>query len=163
MYYRAMVASVGMVILSASSAQGQSNREQSFDQAICGPRCVKYVLDFYKPENGDDLVGLIRELQWPNMERGTSLADIGRALEKRGISTRAVRVPRGVFIDWRFPVIVHCQPNSSKIGHFVVALPADDCDSPPLSDSGGDRIMVLEGGPKDERVTAGSATSLAAF
>ena len=37
------------------------------------------------------------------------------------------------------------------------------CDSPPLSDSGGDRIMVLEGGPKDERVTAGSATSLAAF
>ena len=39
----------------------------------------------------------------------------------------------------------------------------EDCDSPPLSDSGGDRIMVLEGGPKDERVTAGSATSLAAF
>ena len=25
------------------------------------------------------------------------------------------------------------------------------CDSPPLSDSGGDRIMVPEGGPKDER------------
>ena len=36
------------------------------------------------------------------------------------------------------------------------------CDSPPLSDSGRDRIMVPVGGPKDERVAAGSATSLAA-
>ena len=32
------------------------------------------------------------------------------------------------------------------------------CDSPGLSDSGGDRIMV-PGGPQDERVRAGSVAS----
>jgi hypothetical protein len=36
-----------------------------------------------------------------------------------------------------------------------------NCDSPVLSDSGGDRIMVLAGGPKDERVIAGSVASSA--
>ena len=40
--------------------------------------------------------------------------------------------------------------------------PIPTCDSPGLSDIGGDRIMVSVGGPKDERVTAGSAASLAA-
>jgi len=42
------------------------------------------------------------------------------------------------------------------------ALAVEPCDSPPLSDSGGDRIMVPVGGPKDERARAGSAASLAA-
>ncbi len=32
---------------------------------------------------------------------------------------------------------------------------SDECDSPPLSDSGGDRIMVPEGGPRDERIGRG--------
>jgi hypothetical protein len=39
----------------------------------------------------------------------------------------------------------------------------NSCDSPGLSDSGGDRIMVPVGGPKDERVEAGSVASLAAI
>jgi hypothetical protein len=45
---------------------------------------------------------------------------------------------------------------------FSFVLLNGDCDSPPLSDGGGDRIMVPVGGPKDERFTAGSATTLAA-
>ena len=45
-------------------------------------------------------------------------------------------------------------------GDTAFMAPGKDCDSPPLSDSGGGRIMVPEGVPKDERI-AGRRPSLA--
>lgn len=103
-----------------------AEHEQSLDRVICGPRCVKYVLDFYGKGNNEELADLVRELQWPDFNRGASLRDLGEALNRRGIYTMAVTGNRGFCVEWEHPVIVHFGEDSSNLGHFVVLLPSED-------------------------------------
>jgi ABC-type bacteriocin/lantibiotic exporter with double-glycine peptidase domain len=87
---------------------------------VCGPRCVQYVLDWHKVPS-PDLVELVREMQWPELQDGSALAGIQTALRERGLHARAVRLPPAARLTWNQPVIVH--QTTDGIGHFVVWLP----------------------------------------
>jgi hypothetical protein len=104
--------------------QRQAASGQSLD-VVCGPRCVRYVLDWYHVPSGS-LFDLISELQGNQVESGSSMADIRSALEDRGVATAAIHWKPGVPIQSRNPVIVHFPPgrdSKSRSGHFVVWLP----------------------------------------
>lgn len=89
---------------------------------FCGPRSVAFVLEYYGRQ--EQLADLVREMQWPDVELGTSMQAIRDALERRGIHTRAVRRQPGTIVRSTRPVIVHVHPNGdSTRGHFVVWLP----------------------------------------
>ena len=117
----------GLLILSdgsagaASSSASPTSDLQSVDVA-CGPRCVKYTLDYY---GADDVsvVELMRELQGPFIESGTSLAGIEAAIRRRGLGATAVQVDPGIPLDWDYPVILHLRSGEQTGGHFVVWLP----------------------------------------
>lgn len=94
----------------------------TFDM-ICGPRCVRYILGCYgKPE--PELIDLVREMQWPDLEMGASLASAEDALRARGIYTQALRLTPGARLRWPYPVIVHLKGREAG-GHFVVRLPPE--------------------------------------
>lgn len=90
---------------------------------VCGPRAVQKVLREYGMD--EELHVLIREIQSPVLQRGSSLAELKRCLEDRGIYTRAVRVQTGEYLDWKHPVLVHV-PDNGNLGHFCVWLPPNN-------------------------------------
>lgn len=95
-------------------------------QKLCGPRCVDFVLRYYGREH-PGLVLLIKEMQWPAIEAGTSMSRIACGLDSRGVYTSAVRLPAGSIVHWRHPVILHFQSEDDyPDGHFVVQLPSSN-------------------------------------
>jgi|HubBroStandDraft_4_1064222.scaffolds.fasta_scaffold70163_2 hypothetical protein len=117
--------------LTTMTCVGQSNADpkslgsrlgkQTF-ASVCGPQCIQRVLETYGIK--EKLTTIIYEIQWPDLERGTSMADLISALERRGISVKAARVPLGVPVVWPHPVIIH-YPRESGLGHYAVLTPAD--------------------------------------
>ncbi|MDA1053652.1 MAG: cysteine peptidase family C39 domain-containing protein [Planctomycetota bacterium] len=97
--------------------------ERKLDDVICGPRCVEFVLRHYD-QRGDELVDLIREMQWPEFEAGSALFGVQYALEKRHVSTYAMQLPAGARLRWKHPVILHLADQENSLGHFVVWLPS---------------------------------------
>jgi ABC-type bacteriocin/lantibiotic exporter with double-glycine peptidase domain len=91
---------------------------------VCGPRCAWYVLRHYG--HAVDLIEVVRETQWPNLEKGTTLAQLQAALERRGVHTRAVDVPKDVSLCWNHPAIVHLRNARGNIGHFAVWIPSSN-------------------------------------
>ena len=103
----------------------QDQENANVGDQICGPKCVCYLLDYY--EKPEDIVSLIRELQWPDFRRGTSLKNLADALEKRGIFTSVLQVSPYSRIVHSEPVIVHFKPESEgDLGHFAVWLPSSN-------------------------------------
>lgn len=101
--------------------------EQAGDM-YCGPRCVQAVLRYYGRR--EELRPLVDEIQDSDWRRGSTLAAIQSALERRDIHTAALRISNETRIDWPNPVIMHLRPlRSDGIGHFVVILPQDASDS----------------------------------
>jgi len=94
--------------------------DTSRDDFACGPRCVQYVLRHYG--SSVDLVDLIRELQWSDFSRGTTLAEIQGVLERRGLYTAAIRINDLARLRWRHPVVLHLARTRNEIGHYVVWL-----------------------------------------
>jgi ABC-type bacteriocin/lantibiotic exporter with double-glycine peptidase domain len=88
---------------------------------VCGPRCVQMILSYYGQEV--DLMELVKEIQWPELEKGSSMADLQRALNKRGIYTYAMKMSADARLNWRHPVIAFL-PANGKLGHFAVRMPA---------------------------------------
>jgi ABC-type bacteriocin/lantibiotic exporter with double-glycine peptidase domain len=88
---------------------------------VCGPRCVQFVLKYYGIE--EDLIDLVREIQWPDLERGASLDSLEMALRMRGIETRAMRLGSRGVLKSPHPVIMHLNGKSAG-GHYVVWLPS---------------------------------------
>lgn len=88
---------------------------------ICGPLCARLILQKLGKEA--DLTALIREIQWPNLEQGTTLDALAGALENRGLYTHALRVAPGTRLRWPWPVLVHYQPHHGNVGHFAVWTP----------------------------------------
>jgi hypothetical protein len=86
----------------------------------CGPQCVRYVLHCYGQE--EELVKLIRETQWSQVDAAASLSSLNQALRNRGVFTYAMRVPVGTELHWPFPVLLHLCV-SEKMGHFSVWVP----------------------------------------
>jgi len=88
---------------------------------VCGPRCVQFVLEYYGKES--DLIDLTVEMQWPDIEDGTSMAEIRKSLRTRGVYALAVRVGKADVQLSSDPVIVHLKGSSDDSGHFLVWLP----------------------------------------
>lgn len=86
---------------------------------ICGPRCVQLVLRHYG--RSVDLVEAVREIQFPDIKSGASLADMRRMLEREGIPTAALSVPRGYSLNWPHPSLAH-MPGRGRLGHYVAIV-----------------------------------------
>jgi ABC-type bacteriocin/lantibiotic exporter with double-glycine peptidase domain len=118
-----------LLLLGKENNHGKSenqNKEENTGDLICGPKCVKKILQWYKKED-EDIIRLVREIQWPDVQKGASIGKIAQALEKRGIHTFAMKVKSSARIVWQYPVIIHIKPKKEQnIGHFVVWLPTSE-------------------------------------
>lgn len=101
----------------------QAINTRSIGDLICGPKCVRKVLQLYGKED-EDIIRLVREIQWPEVRNGATMDRVAQSLEKRGIHTFAMQIKPSARIVWPYPVIVHLTPKpNDDIGHFVVWLP----------------------------------------
>ncbi len=98
-------------------------------EMICGPRCVHYVLEYYGVN--EDLIDLVKEVQWPDLESGASFAAIEKALRGRGVHTCALRIDPKARLPWDYPIVLHLKARSD-IGHYVVLLPTEGDGVPSL-------------------------------
>ena len=90
---------------------------------VCGPRCLEYLLRCYHKEN-PGLIELIREVQWPDIDAGSTLQSLEAALRRRGLGTRAIRIGPEARLCWPYPVLVHLSGTDTEEGHYVVWLPS---------------------------------------
>lgn len=91
---------------------------------VCGPRCVQYVLAHYGRDA--DLMSLVREMQWPHLEAGSSVGSVERALSDRGIEVASIADIAAKDLTWPTPVIVHLRDvTNHQVGHFAVLLQND--------------------------------------
>lgn len=98
--------------------------EATSTDMVCGPRCVQFLLRYYEKDD-PGLVALIREIQWPHLEQGVTLAAIDAALRSRDIYTYPLFVLPDAKFDWPHPVLVHLNPKgTARFGHYVVWLPS---------------------------------------
>ena len=97
--------------------------ERNIGNLICGPKCMHEILRLYGKED-EDIIRLVREIQYPDIHKGATLDNVAKALEKRGIHTFAMNISPSARIVWQHPVIVHLHPKQGEeIGHYVVWLP----------------------------------------
>lgn len=101
------------------NASGNDDHRAGRD-VFCGARCVRYVLSHYGQE--EDLLDVIKELQWPHLERPVSLNQLAEFLNQRGIKTHACHIGTGVDLIGQEPAILHLRPMHGRSGHFVVWL-----------------------------------------
>gem|GEM_PF-5637415 len=93
---------------------------------VCGPRCVRFLLDYFSRPK-ETLTELVQDMQWPEIEAGSSLAEIESALNARKIYTTAMKLSSDAVLAWEHPVIVHLEKGvDDSLGHFVVWLPGSD-------------------------------------
>ena len=107
------------ILIATAAPEGASSLSKN--DLVCGPRCVQYILKEYGQQG--DLIELIREMQWPNLEGGSTLTALEQALTSRGIHCGISEVPEDAQIAWKHPVIVHLRGRSGTIGHFAIWLP----------------------------------------
>ncbi len=105
----------------ADDAQKWMDSEQVPGDMVCGPRCVQFVLKQYGKEG--DLIELVREIQWPDLESGANLDSVDQALRRRGVNTRALRIDPHADFRWPYPVILHLK-GQNGLGHYAVWLPS---------------------------------------
>ena len=95
----------------------------------CGPRCVHFILD--RNDIRVTFDELAEKIQGAGRSTGSSLAAMERALNKRGVHTRAITLDRGERLDSSEPAILHwAADRPGGLGHFVVQLPVNDPDHP---------------------------------
>jgi hypothetical protein len=106
-------------------SHADNKRSDSEQDSVCGPRCVQYVLEWYGSPQAPSLLNLVEEMQWPSVERGSSLHDIQTALTKRGVYSMPVRCRELSSIVWKEPVVVFFEPlnRDRDLGHFAVLVP----------------------------------------
>jgi ABC-type bacteriocin/lantibiotic exporter with double-glycine peptidase domain len=105
-----------------TKAEGTVAPERFTRDAVCGPRCVQYLL---KHHNGEapELISLVRQIQWPKVSDGSSFGDLQRALESFGIQAKPLQIPDGCVPVLAHPCICHFRARGESMGHFVVLLP----------------------------------------
>ena len=119
---RPLLATVLLAGLAIGPARGQTTAADlaATAPAICGPRCVEFVLDWYgRPVDVSDLID---ELQQGRPYQMVSLAALAEALEKRGLHAKAVTLGWGATLDWPHPVVRH-STRADGAGHFTVLVP----------------------------------------
>jgi len=135
-----LIAVTAMPVLCGTDQEMDSSdtpdHERHIGSLICGPKCVRKILWLYGKED-EDIIRLIREIQWPDTRKGATLANVAQALERRGIHTFAMNISPSARIVWQHPVIVHLEPKlGEEIGHFVVWLPESQGDTVRIWDMG---------------------------
>jgi len=97
----------------------------ALNEVICGPRCVHFVLKHYGIE--ESLAGVVRQMQWPDLAKGSTVIQIENALGSRGIFTRTIELSQGAAFRPESPAIVHLGKDpdreDSPEPHFVVVMP----------------------------------------
>lgn len=115
------------ILMTSNAINGQIiPRPRSGSDMICGPRCVSYILDYYHKDQ-IQLVDLVREMQWPDIEKGATIKSIETSLNSRDVYTKAVKIDPSSRLQWPFPVIVHLE-EPPEMGHYVVWLPTSTAD-----------------------------------
>lgn len=94
---------------------------QSKGDMICGPRCARFILQHYGHKV--ELIDLVRSLQWPEVDQGTSVSQMDSAIRAYGIHTCALQLSAGCDFEWPYPVLVHSADPARTLGHFVVRMP----------------------------------------
>lgn len=102
---------------------------------VCGPRCVWFLLNWF--DRDCELVDVIRETQWPDVEKGTNLAKLKAALEGRGLIAVGIEMQRPALLASHYPGIVHLKADGQTLGHFIVI--------PPHETDVGDLLTVWDG------------------
>ena len=104
-----------LCVISALSTGAARAADTNVGRAItvCGPTCVQHVLLAYGQEV--ELVELVAEIQGGDAERNSSMFDLKRALESRGVSTAIVDLGVLGFVGSHCPAIIHY-----RRGHFAV-------------------------------------------
>ncbi|MEO2031569.1 MAG: cysteine peptidase family C39 domain-containing protein [Planctomycetaceae bacterium] len=108
-----------------ASADEQTETVQQLREldVFCGPRCLEFVLEYYGQK--ETFTDLVREIQWPDVERGCSMLALKTSLGRRDVYSVALRRSPGTILDWNMPAIVHLHRNGdSPLGHYVVWLPS---------------------------------------
>jgi len=90
-------------------------------EVLCGPRCVKRVMDFYALPK-EDLLQVARSFDVLNEKKGSRLSEISSQLGGRGIYCETLRVQSLSQLDWNYPVVVHLGSDKG-FGHFCVFIP----------------------------------------
>ncbi len=116
------------IILSVARAHcgDQSAGDSRNGNAYCGARCVKYLLEWYGQDDVD-LISLIREIQWPDLESGATMQSLDQNLRAKGVFTCPLRLKASARLRWPYPVLVHIKqitPDGVDRGHYVVWLPS---------------------------------------
>lgn len=104
-------------LLLASAGFGQDS-SIPYEDTYCGPRAVHRILKWYGIH--EELITIIRESQWPQVEDGARLSDLVESLNQRGIHSKAICLPVGYSLHWEEPVIVH-EPHQDLGGHYYAA------------------------------------------
>lgn len=91
---------------------------------VCGPRCVQFVLREHGIEA--DLIELVKEMQWPNIESGTTLDRVRAVLKERGVITDLVSIPKDSAYAAPSSAIIHIPDPKGDLGHFAVLLPSNN-------------------------------------
>jgi ABC-type bacteriocin/lantibiotic exporter with double-glycine peptidase domain len=104
------------------------------EDEICGARCVQYVLEHFGKQS-PDVIDLVREIQYPKLEKGARLQSVADALQQRGVYSFPMRISRRARLKWPHPVVVHLGEDEQAMGHFVIWLPS----------SAGDQVVVWFG------------------
>ncbi len=113
----------------------RSMRNAIQPEAICGPKCVAYILDFYHRPWSNDVLELARAMQWPESNSGVSLGEVAQTLREHGIYCKKLELSDTAQLVWKYPVIVHWRPrgfhstSERPVGHFVVWLPESKDDA----------------------------------
>jgi ABC-type bacteriocin/lantibiotic exporter with double-glycine peptidase domain len=116
-----LIALVCLADVSTAAHRSEVARDEA-NNFICGPRCVKRILEYYGQTV--ELIDLVRELQGVAIDRPANLADMKQALERRGLHSLGVRIrPTDLpWLDWPDPVIAQLDHGGSATEHFCVLL-----------------------------------------
>ncbi len=98
--------------------QGEPAQTTRAVDTLCGPRCVKFILE-YMGNEVPSLHSLIREIQGGDPMQPANIKSLQDALRKRGLNWSAVKCDREGLMHLDVPVIVHTPEGN---GHFLVLL-----------------------------------------
>ncbi len=113
-FFASVAGLIGCLIVALPVA---GNEAEDINRLVCGPRCVAYILE--QTGQKGNLLGIIQEIQWPDTEQGTSLAQIEKYLIQRGVQTKWVALSPGERPAIEGLAVVAIE-RDNELGHFVV-------------------------------------------
>ncbi|MCA9064393.1 MAG: hypothetical protein KDA96_15085 [Planctomycetaceae bacterium] len=106
-----------------SGADEHSGESLQTPDLLCGPRCLHYLLRHLQPDQPQSLNQVVQELQQTGNGRMTSLADLQRVLQAKGIECEVLSANAPHALNADVPVITHTILENGS-GHFVIWHPS---------------------------------------